>query len=285
MYGALKASDGDGPGSTPDPRAAYLANDPQLSRTIHDGRLRMSRAQLAQEHHTTVGGETLKSAIYGAVDGVLTAFAVVSGGAGGNLNPHTVLVLGLSSLFANAFSMGIGDVVSTLSYREHVMEERKREEWEFDNYPEGEIKEMVDLYEDRGLPREKAEIAVAIMAKYKEFFLDIMVTEELGLTIPKKDNPYMAGLINGMSFFVCGLFPLLSYVFLIGRVKPNVLLTLSAVATLVTLFVLGTIKSKFSVVSWRKSGAEFCFLGGCCALAAYVIGSIVAATVGQQLPV
>jgi VIT1/CCC1 family predicted Fe2+/Mn2+ transporter len=51
------------------------------------------------------------------MDGVLTAFAVVSGGAGGNLSPHVVLVLGLSGLTANAISMGIGDAVSTLSYQ------------------------------------------------------------------------------------------------------------------------------------------------------------------------
>ena len=37
--------------------------------------------------------------------------------------------------------MGVGDVVSTLAYNEHVMRERRREAWEFENYPEGEIEE------------------------------------------------------------------------------------------------------------------------------------------------
>jgi DNA damage-binding protein 1 len=279
MYGAIREH---GRGSDL-ARDAFDRNDPQLSRTIHDGRLRMSRNQ---ENHTSLGAETLKSSVYGAVDGVLTAFAVVTGGAGGDLAPHTVLILGISSLIANAFSMGIGDIVSTLSYQEHVMEERRREEWEFDNYPEGEIKEMVDLYEERGLPREKAEVAVAIMSKYKEFFLDIMVTEELGLVLPnKKHNPYKAGLVTGLSFLVSGLLPLLSYVLLIGRVKPDVLIQVSTAATLICLFALGAMKSKFSVVSWWRGGLEFCILGGCCAFVAYMIGSIVAATVGQSIPV
>ena len=41
-------------------------------------------------------------------------------------------------------------------------------------YPEGEIEEMVDLYVQRGLPRDKAIEVVATMAKYKDFFLDLM---------------------------------------------------------------------------------------------------------------
>jgi len=281
MYGAV------GRVAPSDARDAYMKNDNELSRTIHDGRLRFPPSQLAQEKHNTgVGGEMLKSVIYGGVDGILTAFAVVSGGAGGDLQPHVVLVLGLSSLFANAFSMGIGDIVSTLSYNEHVMEERRREEWEFDNYPEGEIKEMVDLYENRGLPREKAELAVAIMAKYKEFFLDIMVTEELGLTIPSKThNPYKAGLVTGVSFFSFGILPLLSYVMLIGTVSSDALLNISTIVTLSCLFLLGATKARYSVVSWWRGGLEFLFLGGLCALAAYAIGSIVSKAVGQSIPV
>lgn len=287
MYGTLR-NDGAAisAAALPDPRDAYSKNDPNLSRTIHDGRLRMSKAQLAQEKHMPVDSQALKSAIYGGVDGVLTAFAVVSGGAGGSLDPRTVLILGLSSLIGNAVSMGVSDVVSTFSEREHVMEERRREEWEFDNFPEGEIKEMVDLYEERGLPREKAEIAVGIMAKYKEFFLDIMVIEELGLTMPDpKQNPYVAGLVNSTSFLISGLFPLLAYVFLLGKVSEDSLLRISSASTLAVLFGLGVFKSKFSVMSWWRSGFEFCVLGGCCAFVAYMIGSIVAVSVGHSLPV
>ena len=268
MYGAIN-----------DPRLAFSKKDADMSKRIHDGRLRLTRSQLAVEHHTQ-SGELIKSLVYGAVDGVLTAFAIVTGGAGGKLSPQIVLVLGISSLFANAVSMGIGDIVSTLSYREHVLEERRREEWEFDNYPEGEIKEMVDLYESRGLPREKAEIVVATMAKYKDFFLDLMVTEELGLKIPgPKDNPYKSALAIGLSFFVFGLFPLLAYVLMLERTTSAKLFQISTFATLLTLFLLGAIKSKFSIVSWWRGGLEFCILGGLVAFAAYMIGALVSTVV------
>jgi len=134
-----------------DPRRAYAARDPNVSRAIHDRRAALFRRQALSPHveaeQHAVGGEALRSAVYGAVDGVLTAFAILSGAAGGDLPPNVVLVLGVSNLIADAVSMGIGDAVSTTSYREHVESERRREEWEFDSYPEGEIEEMVDLYE------------------------------------------------------------------------------------------------------------------------------------------
>jgi vacuolar iron transporter family protein len=112
-----------------------------------------------------------------------------------------------------------------------------------------------------------------------------MVTEELGLKMPNaKHNPYWAGFLNGTSFFVSGLFPLLSYVLLINRLSPDGLLRISIVATLLCLFGLGAAKTKYSTVAWWRGGFEFCVLGGCCAFAAYMIGSIVAVTVGHSLP-
>lgn len=70
----------------------------------------------------------------------------------------------------------------------------------------------VDLYEQRGLPREKAEKVIGIMAKYKKLFIEVMVREELGLIIPDpKESPAMSGFFTFISFFVFGSIPLLCY--------------------------------------------------------------------------
>ena len=44
--------------------------------------------------------------VYGAHDGLVTTFAVVSGVAGASLAPHLVLILGGANLLADGFSMG-----------------------------------------------------------------------------------------------------------------------------------------------------------------------------------
>lgn len=44
--------------------------------------------------------------VYGANDGLVTTFAVVSGVAGADLSPKIVLILGVANLIADGFSMG-----------------------------------------------------------------------------------------------------------------------------------------------------------------------------------
>ncbi|WP_137285629.1 VIT1/CCC1 transporter family protein [Halorussus salinisoli] len=60
-------------------------------------------------------GEYLAEIIYGANDGIVTTFAVVSGVAGATLNPSIVLILGVANLFADGFSMGMSNYLSRRS--------------------------------------------------------------------------------------------------------------------------------------------------------------------------
>src|SRR5687767_8944513 len=53
--------------------------------------------------------------IYGANDGIITTFAVVAGVAGAGLSPRVVLVLGISNLLADGFSMGASNYLATRS--------------------------------------------------------------------------------------------------------------------------------------------------------------------------
>lgn len=141
----------------------------------------------SDEHHKTEGG-LLKPMIFGGLDGILTSFAIVAGAAGGNLSSGVVLILGFSNIFADALSMGVGEFLSSKAENEWILSERRREEWELENYPEGEIREMVDLYMEKGMSRQDAESVITTMAKYKDFFVDIMMTQELQLQVPEDDH-------------------------------------------------------------------------------------------------
>lgn len=68
-------------------------------------------------------GRYLAEVIYGANDGIVTTFAVVSGVAGAALNPSIVLILGAANLFADGFSMGMSNYLSRrseLDYQESL---------------------------------------------------------------------------------------------------------------------------------------------------------------------
>lgn len=88
---------------------------------------------------------------------------------------EVVLVLGFANLMADGMSMGIGDYLSERSELDFIQSERAREEWEFTNFREGEIAEMMEIYTEKGLTAEDAAVILNTMAKYPRFFIDHMV--------------------------------------------------------------------------------------------------------------
>ena len=49
----------------------------------------------------------LSEFIYGGMDGVITTVAIIAGTMGANIAPKYALILGLSNIMADGFSMGI----------------------------------------------------------------------------------------------------------------------------------------------------------------------------------
>lgn len=253
-------------------RKAYEVSDLEASRLYHDTHI---IAQNEEPHKTE--GEFLKPIIFGGLDGILTSFAIVSGAAGGQLGTGVVLILGFSNILADALSMGVGEFLSSKANSEWILSERKREMWEMDNYPEGEIKEMIDIYIAKGMDRKDAEKVISIMSKYKNFFVDVMMAEELKLQVPDDDyvwESFREGVVMFFSFAFFGSLPLLGYILipLYLVYLTDYLFTTACVITGVVLFIMGSIKSLFSSSNWFQSGAETLVLGGACATIAYTVG-------------
>jgi len=218
--------------------------------------------------------------IFGGLDGILTSFAIVAGAAGGNLSTNVVLILGFSNIFADALAMGVGEFLSSKAENEWILSERKREEWEFENFPDGEIKEMVEIYEERGMSHDDAALVIHTMAKYKDFFVDVMMTQELQLQVPDVNHvkeSFREGVVMFCSFAFFGALPLLGYVFFplaFPQMSETELFLCACCVTGCVLFLLGSIKSAFSSSHWLISGMETLFLGGACASVAFTIGQL-----------
>lgn len=205
----------------------------------------------------------------------------MAGSAGGSLDPSVILILGFSNIFADALSMGVGEFLSSKAENEWILSERAREKWEVQNYPEGEVEEMIDIYESRGMTREDAKLVINTMAKYEDFFVDVMMAEELQLAVPEEDHvkeSVKEGIIMFLSFAAFGSLPLLGYV-IIPTVFPDLgetaLFSTACVVTGMVLFIMGCVKSLFSPAQWYWCGMETLLLGGACATVAYSIGQYV----------
>lgn len=249
---------------------AYDMGDIEASRKAHE-----ATHLAAPEEHSKVG-ERLKSIVYGGLDGIITTFAVVAGATGGHLETDTILILGISSLFADACSMGVGAALSTKAEDEMVLREREREVWEMRHSPESEKQEMVDIYVRRGLAEPHARVVVERMATNHDFFVDQMVTDELGLSLPD-GNPWVEGAVTAGSFVAFGVFPLLAYLCL-SRTdwSDDLLFVTSCGLTALMLFVLGVVKSQFTMQAWWVAGIEILALGGLTAAVSYGVGALVA---------
>ncbi len=170
--------------------------------------------------------------------------------------------------------MGIGEYVSSKADREVALREEARERWEVDNNPEGEIYEMIAIYEAKGMSRYDASLVANTLAKYPKFWIEHMMLTEIGMLPADEDeNVFLGGIVMFFSFVLFGSVPLISYYFLsFGGLRP---LTIATMSSSVTLFILGALKAQFVSKPRINGGIIMVLQGGLCAFSAYSLGDLI----------
>ena len=258
-------------------KQAYKTGDVAASVAAHQAR--------APESHQQEQGQYIKSAVYGGLDGIITTFAVVAGVAGAHLATAVVLILGFANLIADGLSMAIGDYLSTKAEQHYHQAERRREQWEVEHYPEGEKRELVELYVDKGMAPEDAAAVVEIFARNENTWVDVMMVEELGI-VASDESPLKNAVTTFLSFGVFGLVPLLAYVAvaLVPDWRGSInMFVVASICTGVSLFVLGLLKVRITGRNWLRSGLETLLVGGVAAAAAYGIGALLGGLAPEAL--
>jgi vacuolar iron transporter family protein len=247
-----------------DARKAFKEKDMAAVKAAH------AKDAIAHSEHKPGKGKYVGDMVYGALDGTVTTFAVVSGVHGANLSSSVILILGFANLLGDGLSMAIGNYLGTKSEIEYIKQERKREEWEIENYPKGEIEEIREIFMKKGFKGKDLERAVEVVTSDKKVWVDTMMLEELGLTSEDK-TPFLSGLATFIAFVVAGLMPLLAFV--ISLFYPMAYaFEASIVLTAAVLFTAGALRTLVTGRNWFKSGFEMLFVGGIAAVAAYLVG-------------
>lgn len=65
-------------------------------------------------------GKYIGDLVYGANDGIITTFAIVAGVAGANLAPSVVIILGISNVLADGFSMASSNYLARKSEKDYL---------------------------------------------------------------------------------------------------------------------------------------------------------------------
>jgi len=253
-----------------DARQAFKKKNIEASQKAHDPQAIV----MAAEQHGSANSQFIGNMVYGGLDGIITAFAVVSGVMGASLSSGVLLILGAANLLGDGFSMGVGAFLSMKSEREYYNQERQRESWEVEHFPESEKKELEVIYQKQGYPDADAKKLIEIKSKDKTRWVDAMMIEELGL-IRDERKPVIAALITYGSFALFGFLPLLIYVIdLIFKtgLPASTLFLISIILSGVALFGLGAAKFFMTHRSPLRSGLEMLIVGGMAAAVAYFIG-------------
>jgi VIT1/CCC1 family predicted Fe2+/Mn2+ transporter len=103
----------------------------------------------------------------------VTTFAFVAVIIGASLSPSIVLILGFANLFADGFSMAIGNYLGTKAQAEYIDKQRKREEWEIDNLVEQEKQEIRDIYKNKGFREELLEEIVRVITSKRKIWVGL----------------------------------------------------------------------------------------------------------------
>lgn len=160
-------------------------------------------------------GYHVSNLIYGANDGIVTTFAVVSGASGAGFSSKVIIVLGFANLIADGFSMGASRYLSLKSEQNYTGT----------------------------------------------------------LDHPTSREPIIDGLVTFFAFILAGFLPLVPFIF---GIAPENQFLVSAIATGMAFFLVGSAQALIMKRNAFIAGFEMFFVGGTASAIAYLIGRIIA---------
>ena len=212
--------------------------------------------------------------IYGAIDGAVTTFAVVSGVAGADLGAGVVIILGGANLVADGFSMAVSNYLGSRAERQRRELARREEERHIRLVPDGEREEIRQIFAAKGFEGQDLERVVDVITSDADLWAETMMTEELGYG-SSQPNELRAAATTLLAFLTIGFLPLAAYVYdLIAPGELEEAFVWSAAMTALAFFVVGSMKSRFIGQSWWRSGLETLAVGGLAAALAYGAGAL-----------
>jgi VIT1/CCC1 family predicted Fe2+/Mn2+ transporter len=235
-----------------------------------------SEAGEVEHEHADVLGGWLRPATFGAMDGLVSNFALIAGIVGGTSgeNSTTVVLAGMAGLAAGAFSMAAGEYTSVASQTEHALKEIDVERRELRENPAAEQAELAQMYVDQGLDQDLAAKMAEQVHQDPDLALEVHTQMELAVDADNLPSPTLAAGSSFVSFAVGALIPVLPYLLGADTIWP------ALVMSLLGLFGCGAIVSRVTSRSWWFSGLRQTALGGAAAAITYVIGDLVGASLG-----
>ena len=218
------------------------------------------------ENHRAHRAGWLRAAVLGVNDGLVSTASLMIGVVSAEKNDF-VVTAGLAGIAAGAMSMAVGEYVSVRSQNDIEESDRILEMEHLAIDPEGELEELTQIYQERGISRATAEKVAQELHAHDP--LGAHLRDELGQHESTKARPLQASIASAMSFTAGGAVPLL------GALAPSLggkALSIVGI-TFVGLVIAGVISAKTAGSSVARTTARIVFGGA--------LGMAITAIVGQ----
>ena len=214
----------------------------------------------------------LRDAVYGAIDGAVTTFAVVAGATGANLSDTIVVIMGVANLIADGFSMAVSNFLGSRAERQQRDRAQRAQEREIEVHPDAERAQLRAIFAGKGFEGDDLDRVVAVLTADERRWIDTIMTEELGYGHDESD-PVRAAATTFGAFLLVGALPLAVFIYdalPFGDVADP--FAWSAALTGLAFFTVGALKAGIVGQRWWRSGAETLLIGGAAAALAFLTG-------------
>jgi vacuolar iron transporter family protein len=238
----------------------------------HAAALPSEHDEVGEKHQggaATGGSGSLRAAVFGVNDGLVSNMGLILGVAGAGTGNATILLAGVAGLLAGAFSMAAGEYVSMRSQREMYEYQIALEKAELDAYPEEEAGELALIFEARGMAADEARQYAAQLIADPARALETLTREELGLNPGELGSPWGAAGASFLSFALGSAIPLAPFLVARGQHALASAVVLSAAA----LFGVGAATSLFTGRSALGGGLRMLGIGAAAGAITYAIGN------------
>ena len=232
----------------------------------------MSEIHASTHRHPEDGG-WLRPAVFGAMDGLVSNFALMMGIFGGSAavtgDVTPVILAGFAGLAAGAFSMAAGEYTSVASHSEFIDAQVNVERREIRDHARIEQAELAERFVALGIDEQTAKRAAESIHSDPEMALRVHSLTEFGVRPGNYPSPLVAAVSSFISFAIGALIPLLPLLFGVTSARPTVIVSLAA------LFGCGALVTSITSRHWFFGGVRQLVLGAGAAILTYGIGSLV----------
>jgi VIT1/CCC1 family predicted Fe2+/Mn2+ transporter len=231
--------------------------------------------------HRTDKSGSVRAAVFGVSDGLVSNTALVMGFAGASTSNSTVLFAGLAGLLAGSFSMAAGEYVSVASQRDLFRREIQIEASELRDKPEEEQKELELIYRAKGLDRASAASVAAQIMSDPSTALDTLAREELGLDPSQLGSPVRVAISSFVAFAIGASVVVIPYLFFMAPgASTTIPLVIAITLAVASMLLVGGIVGRLSGRGVVFSALRQFLWGTGAALVTFVVGRVVGVSLG-----